>query len=186
VCEHIIANTYYLFLRIRFRDVLESWSDFKVTQGHSYWRHSINHIYFLISISLTMRLYRTDCEILSLISEKLKRVTRPWTHSHWRYSIMTGPALAMVNLHIKFEVSNFIRSEDKAGNPTFKKVTWRWPGPFTTLGSLANRKIIIPAIYLHLNSDLLLLHNWFSVLAAAWSFIQAAAELLFLSVNSDV
>jgi len=55
---------------------------FKVIQGLWQWCHSICHIRFPVSLPLQLCLYYTDSEILSLITQTLKRSRNP-VRIHW-------------------------------------------------------------------------------------------------------
>ena len=57
MCQHIIVNICHLSKVWELTKVSSSKVTFKVTEGHLYWCHSIDHIQFPISLILQPCLY---------------------------------------------------------------------------------------------------------------------------------
>ena len=138
----MVVNSCYISRGVRVRKVSIGKCHL---QGHwraLAWCHSIGHIRFSISLPLQLSLSCTVIDILSFISENLKR-SRDSEHIAFggnisrMWYIMHVLVLLCINQHTKFEVPSFTNSKDMTG--AFKKrVTWPWQHP---LGIVCHPKV---------------------------------------------
>jgi len=104
MCKHTVVDMCYISRGMGVRKTSDSKVTFRLNQCHWCWCHSIGHMWFTDSLLVF------HCNYVSVLyyfwdiinhfpTFKELRLTWPWTHALWGYSVMHAILLVSVNLH---------------------------------------------------------------------------------------
>jgi len=110
ICVHIMVKTSCISDKWELERLQAGKVTFTVIQGHWYWCHLIEHLWFPIP-------FCTVSDILALYFPKFPDVTWSWI---LRNFIVRTLELVTVSVHTKFEMPSFVRSEDMTVAPKFQ------------------------------------------------------------------